>query len=83
MSRGCLEYPDQLRGLHNDCPLALEKLDINRGMLSKCCSNIAYQYGMKVGSVNKLAPNLGNKGIYALRYKKLYLSLGMTLIKIH
>ena len=83
MKRGCLESPDELRGLHNDCPLALENLEINSGMLSKYCSNIADQYGIKVGDVNKLVPNLGNKGRYALHYKNLYLSLGMTLIKIH
>ena len=30
-------------------------------MLSKNCSDIANKYGIKVGGVNKLVPNLGNK----------------------
>ena len=36
-----LEYPDDLHELHNDYPLAPEKLEINQNMLSKYCSNIA------------------------------------------
>ena len=36
-----LEYPDELHELHNDQPLAPEKLEINNDMLSKYCSNIA------------------------------------------
>ena len=32
-----LEYPDELHELHNDNPLAPEKLAVSTGMLSKCC----------------------------------------------
>ena len=56
-----LEYPDKLHELRNDYPLAPEKLKINHDMLSNYCSNIANDYGTKIGSVNKLVPNLGNK----------------------
>ena len=35
------EYPDELHELHNDYPLALEKLEISHNMLSNYCSNIA------------------------------------------
>ena len=38
------ENPDELRELHNDYPLASEKLEISRDMFSKCCSDIADQY---------------------------------------
>ena len=31
------EYPSELHGLHNDYPLASEKLKITQNMLSKCC----------------------------------------------
>ena len=50
-------------------------------MLSKYCSSIANWYDIKIGGVNKLAPNLGNKTKYALHYKNLqfYLSLRMKL----
>ena len=56
-----LEYPDELHDLHNDYPLASEKLEISSDMLSNNCSNIADKYGIKVGDVNKLVPNLRNK----------------------
>ena len=36
-----LEYYDKLHELHNDYPLALEKLAVSSGMLSKYCKNIA------------------------------------------
>ena len=36
-----LEYPDELHELHNDYPLAPEKLEISDDMLSKYCSDIA------------------------------------------
>ena len=46
------EYPDELNELHNDYPLALEKLQISHGMLSNYCSNIANKYDIKIGGVN-------------------------------
>ena len=66
-------------------PLAAEKLKVDSDMLSGYCFDIADKYGIKVGEVNKLIPNLGNKEGYAIHYKKLqlYLSLGMKLKKIH
>ena len=48
-----LEYPDKLHNLHNDYPLAPEKLEISQNMLSKYCSDIANKYGIKIGEVNK------------------------------
>ena len=56
-----LEYPDELHNLHNDYPLAPEKLEISQHMLSKYCFNIANKYGIKIGGANKLVPNLRNK----------------------
>ena len=46
---------------------------------------IADKYGIKVGDVIKLVPNLGDKTYYVLHYRniQLYLSLGMKLTKIH
>ena len=53
-------------------------------MLSDYCKKIADEYGIKVGDVMKLIPNLGNKTNYVLHYRnlQLYLSLGMKLTKI-
>ena len=56
-----LEYPDELHALHNDYPLALEKLAISYDMFSDYCKKIADQYGIKVGNVMNLIPNLGNQ----------------------
>ena len=80
-----LEYFDELYALHNDYPLAPEKLAISYDMLSDYCKKIADEYGIKVGDVMKLIPNLGNKTNYVLHYRnlQLYLSLGMKLTKIH
>ena len=80
-----LQYPDELHELHNDYPLAPEKLEINYDMLSKYCGNIANKYDIKIGGVNKLVPNLGNRRKYVLHFKNIqqYLSLGMKLTKVH
>ena len=48
-----LEYPSELHGLHNDCPLAPEKLETNHNMLSNYYFNIANEYGIKIGGLNK------------------------------
>ena len=71
--------------MHNDYPLAPEKLAIPYDMLSDYCKKIADEYRIKVGDVMKLIPNLGNKTNYVLHYRnlQLYLSLGMKLTKIH
>ena len=79
------EYPSELHDLHNDYPLAPEKPEITQDMLSKYCSDIADKYGIKIGGVNTLVPNLKNKKKYVVHYKNLhlYLSLGMKLGKIY
>ena len=49
------------------------------------CKKAADEYGIKVGDVKNLIPNLGNKTNYAAHYRnpQWYLSLGMKLTKIH
>ena len=80
-----LEYPDALHELHNDYPLASEKLKMTYYMLSNYCSSISNEYDIKIGGVNKLVPNLDNKSKYVLQYRnlQLYLSLGMKLVTVH
>ena len=79
-----LEYPKKLHELHNNYPLGPEKLAIPYDM-SDYCKRIADKYGINVGNVKKLAPNLGGKTNYIVRYRnlQLYLSLGIKLTKIH
>ena len=66
-----LEYPSELHDLHNDYPLAPEKLETSQNMLSNYCFNIANEYGIKIGGVNKLVPNLGNKSKYVVHHRNL------------
>ena len=66
-----LEYPDELHVLHNDYPLAPEKLAIPYDMLSDYCKKIVDEYEIKVGDVKKLIPNLDDKTNYVLDYRNL------------
>ena len=56
-----LQYPDELHVLHNDYPLAPEKLAIPYEILSDYRKKSADRYGIKVGDVMKWNPNLGHK----------------------
>ena len=51
------EYLDELHELHNDYPLAPEKLAVSSDMLSKYCQKRGDKYEIKVGDVKKLIPN--------------------------
>ena len=80
-----LEYPKELHGLHNDYPLAPEKITVREEMLSDYCQKIQAREGIKIGQVEKLIPNLRNKEKYIVHYRNLqfYLSKGLKLKKIH
>ena len=76
-----LEYPAELHGLHNDYPLAPEHVKITEDMVSPYCKSI----NIKSTLTEKLIGDLKTKFKYKVHYRnlKLYLSLGMKLIKIH
>ena len=71
--------------MHNDYPLAPEKLEISHNMLSNYCSSIANKYDIKIDGVNKLVPNIDDKSKYVLHYRnlQLYLLLGMKLVSVY
>ena len=48
-----LQYADELHALHNDYPLAPEKLAIPYDMLSDYCKKLQKKYEIKVGDVKK------------------------------
>ena len=80
-----LEYPEELHDLHNDYPLAPEKVKVTKDMLSEYCQNIAEKYSITTGLVSKLIPTLGKKEKYVLHYRnlQLYIDLGLKVTKVH
>ena len=80
-----LEYLKKLHDLHNDYPLAPEKIVVKKEMLSDYSREIQEREGIKIGKVEKLIPNLRNKKNYIVHYRNLqfYLSKGLKLKTIH
>ena len=76
-----LEYPDSLHDIHNDYPLAPEKMSITSDMLS----SFQRDNFPETSGCEKLVLNLRDKTKYVLHYRnlKLYLQLGMRLTQIH
>ena len=80
-----LEYPKELHDLHNDYPIAPEKVKVSNDMLSAYCKKIAKKYSISTGLVSKLIPTLRDKKEYVLHYRnlQLYLNLGLKIKKVH
>ena len=72
-----LDYPDELHNLHNDYPLASEKIKVTKEMLSEYQLQIIEDNNSSHGENKTLIPNLGNKRNCKLHYQnlKLYLNL--------
>ena len=64
-----LECPQELHDLHNDYPLAPQKMTVNDDMLSTYCKMIKNKFGISNGNVQKLIPTLYNKEKYVLHEK--------------
>ena len=77
-SKGCvfkvdLEYPNKLRELHNAYPLAPDKIEIKRKMLSEYQLKIADLYNIPISNVKKLLRKVFDKEKYVLHYENLKL----------
>ena len=73
-SKGCvlevdLEYPKELRELHNNYPLAPYKIEIKREMLWDYQLKIAILYNIPIGNVKKLVHNFCDKEKYMIHYE--------------
>ena len=71
--------------MHNDYPLAAEKIKVEKDMLSGYCKITADKYKVSTSLVHKLVPTLKNKEKYVLHYKNLQLhtDLGLKVTKNH
>ena len=80
-----LDYPPELHDLHNDYPLAPEKMLISHEMLSPHQQELKQDLQYKPAQVEKLLPNLWDKENYVIHYRnlKFYLAQGLKLKKIH
>ena len=80
---GDLEYPQELHDLHNDYPLAPEKMKVTKEMLSSYCESIREKFNISIGQVHKLIPALNKKEKYVLHYRNLQLhtNLGLKIRK--
>ena len=83
-SKGCvleveIEYPKKLKELHDDYPLAPDKIEIKREMLSDYHLKIADLYKIPIGSVKKFVPNFFDKEKYVIHYENLHFYLRLVL----
>ena len=59
------EYPKELHELHNDYPLAPDKLETKREMLSDCQLKTADNHNISIGNAKKMVPNFLTKYVCA------------------
>ena len=83
-SKGCvleidLEYPKELRELHNDYPLAPDKIVIEKEILSDYQLKIADLYNIVISNVKKLMPKCFDTEKYVIHNENFQLYLRLTL----
>ncbi|XP_057302729.1 uncharacterized protein LOC130636895 [Hydractinia symbiolongicarpus] len=78
------EYPKELHDIDNDYPLAPERMNVTKNMLSKYCKKIQKKYNILIGDVKKLIPTLHKKEKYVVhcRNLELYISSGLKVKKV-
>jgi hypothetical protein len=76
-----LEYPSELHETHNDYPLAPDHVMVTEAMLSPFCKSMNVKHAFTEKLIGDLHPKIKYKTHY--RNLKLYLSLGMKLLRVH
>ena len=71
-----IEYPKELKELHNDYPLVLEKIEMKKEMFSNYQLKIDNLYNILIVTVKKLVPNFFE---CVLHYENLQLYLRLVL----
>ena len=74
-----LEYPKELRELRNDYPLAPDKIEIKREMLSEYQLKVGDLYSVPIGNVKKLVPNFFDTEKYVIHCGNLQLYVRLEL----
>ena len=79
------EYPGNLHDLHNDYPLALEKIAVQENGYHRIAKKRKEKFNLASDRTTRLIPTLFNKNKYVLHIRnlELYLELGLKLTKIH
>ena len=69
-----LEYSKELWKLHNDYPLAPDKIEIEKEMLSDYQLKITHLYNIPIGNIKKLVAKFFDKEKYLFHYENLQLT---------
>jgi hypothetical protein len=79
---GDFDYPSELHDLHNDYPMAPERMT---GTYSQTVHDLMVKHDIKQSESLKLIPNLNDKKNYLVHYRllKFYLAHGLVIRKIH
>ena len=58
-----LEYQQEPHGLHNDYPLAPEKMKVTKETFSSYRESIREKFNISIGQVHKVTPTLNKKEV--------------------
>ena len=80
-----LHYPDELHDLHDDYPLAPERIVVEDHLLSEKQDVLRSQYAISHTATSKLVPNFFDKKKMLIHYRNLrfYLQHGLVVTKMH
>jgi hypothetical protein len=80
-----VHYPDELHDLHDDYPLAPERITVEDHLLSEHQERLRGRYAMSHTATPKLVPNFFDKKKMLIHYRnlKFYIKHGLVITKMH